>query len=172
MRSLYRLLPAVCFAAACQPSAAPAGFAEADRMAIQKATEESQAHFNAQPPDFRAHAKGYYTADAVFMPPNMAEVKGVDNIGNWMANYPAISNTKFAIVELDGAGDLAYVHGTYEMDVTPPGRTVAMHDKGKYLEIWKKQSDGSWRVVSDIFNSDMPVTVQDTSNKMTGKKKP
>ena len=172
MRMLYRLMPAICFAVACQPAAKPAGLAEADKLAIQKATEESQAHFNAQPPDFRAHANGYYTADAVFMPPNMAEVKGADNIGNWMASYPSISNTKFTIVDLDGSGDVAYAHGTYEMDVKPPGATVSMHDKGKYLEIWKKQPDGTWKVVSDIFNSDLAATVQDTSNKMTGKKKP
>jgi ketosteroid isomerase-like protein len=172
MRTLHPLLAAVLLLAACQPAATPAGLAEADRAAIQKATEDAQAHFNAQPADFRAHANGQYTADAVFMPPNMAEIKGADNIGNWMASYPAINNTKFTIVDLDGSGDLAYVHGTYEMDVTPPGMTVAMHDKGKYVEIWKKQSDGSWKIVRDIFNSDMPVTVQDTSNKVTGKKKP
>jgi len=172
MLTFYRWVPALLVLAACQPAKAPAGLADADRAAIQKATEDAQAHFNAQPPDFKTHAAGYYTADAVFMPPNMAEVKGADNIGNWMAAYPSISNAKFAIVDLDGSGDVAYVHGTYEMDVTPPGMTVAMHDKGKYLEVWKKQADGSWKVVRDIFNSDMPVTVQDTSNKMTGKKKP
>ena len=171
MRTLS-LLP-VLFLVACQSkAAAPAGLADADRSAIQKATEDAQTHFNAQPPDFHAHAAAYYAEDAVFMPPNMAEVKGATNIGNWMASYPSISNTKFTVVDLEGSGDVAYVHGTYEMDVTPPGMTVAMHDKGKYLEIWKKQSDGSWKVTRDIFNSDMAVTVQDTSNKMTGKKKP
>ena len=172
MRSLYRLLPALWFAASCQPAAAPAGLAEADKAAIEKATENAQSRFNAQPADFRAHAAVHYTADAVFMPPNLAEIKGADAIGNWMASYPAVSNAKFNIVELDGSGDVAYVHGSYEMDVTPPGMTVAMHDKGKYLEIWKKQSDGAWKVVRDIFNSDIPVTVPDTANKVTGRKKP
>jgi ketosteroid isomerase-like protein len=172
MRAFRRLLPAILFAAACQPAKAPAGLAESDKAAIEQATQDAQARFNAQPPDFHAHAVAFYTADAVFMPPNMAEVKGADNIGNWMANYPAVSNAKFTIVDLDGSGDVAYVHGIYEMDVTPPGRTVAMHDTGKYLEIWKKQADGTWKVMRDIFNSDLPVTVQDTANAMTGKKKP
>ena len=166
----FLLLPAALLVAGCQPKAV--GFSETDRAAIQKATEDAQARFNAKPPDFKAHAAAYYTADAVFMPPNMAEVKGSENIGSWMANYPSVRNTKFTIVDLDGSGDIAYVHGNYEMDVTPPGATVAMHDKGKFLEIWHKQADGSWKVVRDIFNSDLPVTVQDTSNKVTGKKKP
>lgn len=164
------LAAAMLLAVACQTK--PVGFAEADRAAIQKAIDAAQAAFNATPPDFKAHAARYYTEDAVFMPPNMAELKGATNIGSWMASYPAVANTKFTVLDLDGSGDIAYVHGNYEMDVTPPGATVAMHDKGKFLEVWHKQSDGSWKVVRDIFNSDLPVTVQDTSNRVTGKKKP
>jgi ketosteroid isomerase-like protein len=31
-----------------------------------------------------------------------------------------------------------------------------MVDKGKYVEIWKKQPDGSWKCAVDMFNSDLP----------------
>jgi hypothetical protein len=41
---------------------------------------------------------------------------------------------------------MAYVQGTYEMDVTPPGMTVALHDKYKS----GKQSDGAWKVVEHL----------------------
>ena len=34
------------------------------------------------------------------------------------------------------------------------GKTVS--DKGKYLTVWKKQPDGSWKVLLDIYNSDLP----------------
>lgn len=171
MRNVSRLLPTLLFAA-CQPAQAPVGLSETDKAAIEQATQDAQARFNAESIDFRAHANGYYTADAVFMPPNMAEIRGAENIGNWMATYPSIRNTKFTIVEVNGSGDVAYVHATYEMDVTPPGMTVALHDKGKYLEIWKKQEDGTWKVTRAIFNSDLPATVQDTANKVTGRKTP
>jgi ketosteroid isomerase-like protein len=30
-------------------------------------------------------------------------------------------------------------------------------DKGKYVTIWRKQPDGSWKVVEDMFNSDIPM---------------
>lgn len=153
----WRLLPALLCVAACQSESTPAVLADADRSAIEKMTADAELHFNAQPADFKAHALGHYAADAVLLPPNMEAVRGADSIGAWMAAYPAISNTKFAIVELDGSGGVAYVHGTYEMDVTSPGATVAMHDKGKYLEVFKKQPDGSWRSVRGIFNSDLPV---------------
>ena len=28
-------------------------------------------------------------------------------------------------------------------------------DKGKYIEIWKKQADGSWKLAMDMLNSDL-----------------
>jgi hypothetical protein len=30
------------------------------------------------------------------------------------------------------------------------------HVKRKYVTAWKKQSDGTWKVTADIFNSDLP----------------
>ena len=27
---------------------------------------------------------------------------------------------------------------------------------GKYVAVWKKQQDGSWKVEADMFNSDLP----------------
>jgi ketosteroid isomerase-like protein len=51
------------------------------------------------------------------------------------------------------------------MDITAPGMTVAMHDRGKYLEVYKKQSDGTWKVIRDMFNSDLPLPVAPSSAK-------
>ena len=36
----------------------------------------------------------------------------------------------------------------------PQGNPVT--DRGKYVVVWKKQPDGSWKAISDIFNSDLP----------------
>jgi ketosteroid isomerase-like protein len=30
-----------------------------------------------------------------------------------------------------------------------------VNDRGKYVEVWEKQSDGKWKCGSDIWNSDM-----------------
>jgi hypothetical protein len=32
-----------------------------------------------------------------------------------------------------------------------------MNDTGKFVEVWKKQSDGKWKCTVDIFNSDLPL---------------
>ena len=41
---------------------------------------------------------------------------------------------------------------------TPKGKEGApLHDAGKYLEILRRQSDGSWRYAVDMYSSDLPV---------------
>lgn len=53
------------------------------------------------------------------------------------------------------SGDLGYTSGPYEFSWNDAsGKTI--FDKGKSLTIWKKQSDGSWKVLYDMFNSDLP----------------
>ena len=55
------------------------------------------------------------------------------------------------------SGDLGYTSGAYEMtfkDAT--GKPLS--DKGKYVTVWKKQKDGTWKVLLDIFNTDLPPT--------------
>ena len=50
---------------------------------------------------------------------------------------------------------LAYVMGVYQFtQKDPQGKPVTDH--GKTVEVWKKQADGKWKTVVDIFNSDLP----------------
>ena len=41
------------------------------------------------------------------------------------------------------------------MTMTPPG-APAITDTGKFLVIYRRQDDGSWKVCCDLFNSDLP----------------
>lgn len=53
------------------------------------------------------------------------------------------------------SGDLGYTSGGYDWSFTDAaGRSIK--DKGKYLTVWKKQADGSWKVLFDMFNTDLP----------------
>jgi len=55
------------------------------------------------------------------------------------------------------AGDVAYSYGTYASSATGPDGKP-MQDKGKYVTVYRKQADGSWKAVVDTFNSDLPMT--------------
>jgi uncharacterized protein (TIGR02246 family) len=103
----------------------------------------------------------YYADDAIVMPPNASAATTKDAIRSaWkeMLTAPgAAISWKATKVEVAKAGDLAYVSGTYEETTTDTsGRSVKDH--GKYVEIFKKQADGTWKVVADIWNSDLPAS--------------
>lgn len=58
-------------------------------------------------------------------------------------------------VEVARGGDLGYSIGAYQTTMNDKsGKPVT--DRGKYVTIWKKQADGTWKVIVDAFNSDLP----------------
>ena len=70
--------------------------------------------------------------------------------------------TQLTTTAVEGRGDLAYATGTYRMAVTPkkPGAKPLPVEQGKYIEVLKKQGDGSWKIVHDIWNADAPPAKQ------------
>lgn len=146
----------VAIVAGCQP-AAPPGLSDADRQAIHQTTEQVMKIAN-ESKDWAAYTKLYYAETAIVNPPNAEPVKGHQAIISWLQSSPPLSGFKIEQVEVGGAGGVAYVYGTYSMVITAPG-AAPISDKGKYLEIWKRQADRSWKVAIDIFNSDLPLPV-------------
>lgn len=88
------------------------------------------------------------------MPPNATPARGRAAIAEFLAAFPTIPLFRAEMLRVEGEGDLAYVHGTYHLEMRMPDGMVP--DDGKYIEIWKRQADGSWRIAYDIFNSDLP----------------
>ncbi|MFH1524635.1 MAG: DUF4440 domain-containing protein [Chloroflexota bacterium] len=144
----------ILMATACQ-APAPTGLTETDKAAIQKVLDEANRIANSPTKDWAAYVRAYYTEDAIVLPPNGPAVQGWTLMEPWFASFPPMSDFRPQIIEVEGRGDLAYVRGTYSMMLTPPGVTEPINDTGKYIEIWRKQADGSWRVIRDIFNSDL-----------------
>jgi ketosteroid isomerase-like protein len=59
-------------------------------------------------------------------------------------------------VEVSTGGDLAYSQGTYTVTATDARTKKVVTEKGKYVEVYKKPADGSWKIVEDINNADAP----------------
>ncbi len=152
MLSSRSLMPITILAAAlaCQP-AAPATLSDADRTALRAANDSFVQRVRRA--DWPALAK-LYTETAVLMPPGQHAVSGQANILAWMKAYPPVSFFDLRVVSVDGAGDLAYLTGKYLVTIAPPG-SKPMADTGKYLEVHRRQPDGSWPMVADMFNSDL-----------------
>ncbi len=138
-------------ALACRSASPPAGLSDADRTALRAATDTFVQRVRRA--DWPAAAK-LYSATAVLMPPQQRAVSGQANIEAWMKAFPPISAFDLRVVSVDGGGDVAYVAGMYMMTIAPPG-AKPVPDTGKWLVVYRRQPDGSWPVVADIFNSDL-----------------
>jgi len=100
----------------------------------------------------------YYTDDASLLPPNAPIATGTQAIravwATMLAPEVTLPPWQITKVEVARSGDLGYVIGVYDMTTKDPqGKVTADH--GKLLEVWKKQADGKWKTVADIFNSDL-----------------
>jgi len=136
--------------AACQ-SPAP-GLTDADRTAIQQNHDAFAKGVNAK--DFATPAS-MYTDDGAMLPPNGVAVQGRQAIQKWMGEFPPISEFKLEAVDVDGRGDVAYARGNYSMTLSPPG-IAPIRDHGKWVEVWRKQADGSWKMRWDISTRTSP----------------
>jgi ketosteroid isomerase-like protein len=96
----------------------------------------------------------FYAADAVELPDGADAIKGADNIAPTMAFLDQGNKLTWTPEFTDMSGDLAYTYGTWTFtskDKDKDGNPVTQ--SGKYTTIWKRQSDGKWKVVLDMGNS-------------------
>jgi uncharacterized protein (TIGR02246 family) len=94
-----------------------------------------------------------YTAEARLMAPNAPTVEGRSNIEGFVKEFIATgAQVRFELVTVHDSADISTSVGRYVM--TFPGD--APEDRGKFIEVWTRQSDGSWLIADDIFNSDLP----------------
>ena len=126
----------------------------ADTTAINALRDQFTAAFNSN--DAAATA-ATYTGDAIAMLANQAAVEGKQAI---QASYEAMfkgNAVKIALTPLETqvAGDWAYDRGNATITVTPKSGKP-METFGKYLTIYKRQPDGSWKIYRDISNSNNP----------------
>ena len=152
MRPTFLVTALSCVVLACQP--APAKLSEADIAALRAGVDSIEAQILS---NRDSAAAAHYTETAVFMVPNLPAVEGRAAIRAWFAGGPPLTSFTLTPVEIDGSGDLAYVRGTWTLAIAAAGRTPAIEDHGKFLEVRRKQADGSWLMVADIFNSDVPL---------------
>jgi ketosteroid isomerase-like protein len=101
----------------------------------------------------------FYAADAVVMAPNVQIASDHELVRQTVTDLLALPHLWIAWrsikVEVAASGDLAYLIGAYELHYDE-ARGARVSDRGKLLEIWRKQADGGWKCVVDTWNSDGP----------------
>lgn len=102
----------------------------------------------------------HYTDDASVLIPETPIFTGKDAVRGGLK--PIITDPNFALtfvatkVDVAKSGELGYTQGTYSMTVSDPKTKAPVTEKGKYLTVYKKQADGTWKAVEDTFMSDAP----------------
>jgi ketosteroid isomerase-like protein len=103
-----------------------------------------------------------YLENAVRMPPNRTPIAGKEEIGKALqANYDAYASIKMESTPDDvlSSGNLAVARGRYTWSATPKASGLGViNDQGKWVAAFQRQSDGAWKSVFDIWNSDKPAT--------------
>jgi len=135
---------------ACQPQEQSTTLSEAEISAVMEATTQYGGAIVAG--DFDK-IRSLMDANVVLLPPGELEAQGVDAAMQSMEGIPGMEGS-INPEQVEGSGNLAYVHGSYNITVIV-NDTTRIPDNGKYIEVWKKQDNGSWKVVVDIWNSNL-----------------
>ncbi len=134
---------------------APLDSRAAEEAAIRQADAASLQAIAAKQLD--ATVSFYDDAASLFIP-NAPIATGSEEIRKaWMQMFAVPGFTlapKTTKIEVARSGDLAYVQGIYEATVNDAKGAPAT-DRGKFVVVWKKQAEGTWKIAADIWNSDL-----------------
>jgi len=136
----------------CRP-AAPAPLSDADRDLIRRTAESALAFANATPTDWASYVRSYYAEDAVSLPANAPAQIGTAAITTATSGTPPGLTFRWQLLEIEGYHDLAYVRGRWWVTA---GQSPQPADSGNYLEVWRRQRGGAWRVARDMYASEVP----------------
>ncbi|HYR82488.1 MAG TPA: DUF4440 domain-containing protein [Terriglobia bacterium] len=94
-----------------------------------------------------------YTENATLLPPGMPPIKGRPKIRDfWKGFLEAAADPVVKPAFVEGAGDLVYEIGEYQVTLPKPQGGGTSRQPGKYLVVWKRQSDRSLKMVADMFS--------------------
>jgi len=101
----------------------------------------------------------HYAADAAIIFPGGRPVEGRAAIAK---SYEAMLSDPAFALETDAgrvavSGDLGYIRGTYRTTYTDPGSRRPASEAGNYITLFRRQPDGSWKVVEDMSSPGGPL---------------
>ena len=111
-----------------------------------------------------AGAASFYADDAVSRSPNAEAATGKAAIEKGYADafkmFGKVIDFTAQAKDLDTYADHAVEVGEYSFSFQPAGAKEPMKDHGGYINYWKKQADGSWKIARDAIVSANPLPNQ------------
>jgi ketosteroid isomerase-like protein len=142
---------------ACKPAPSPAAAdssVEADSASIRT---EAEAWFKAIDAKDLEKTLSFYASDAQYLSAGRPAATTADARRKlWIEDFgtPGFSSDEATTqIEVARSGDLAYQRGTYVATMQNE-RGQMTKSTGKFVVVWKKQSDHRWKAIIDIDNAD------------------
>lgn len=128
-----------------------------ENQSIRDAEAAEQQAWMSKDPD---KIVSFYADDAVMMNPGAKALTSKHQIRDYLkklfADEAFDRQTKLETADVAESGDLGYTAGSYFAISTDPSTKLVVRDEGKWLTIRKKQQDGSWKIVREMYNTDLP----------------
>ena len=125
-----------------------------DEQAIRKLDKDWSAAAQSKDVD---KTVSFYADDASALPFNAPIATGKEQIRQVWAHLTSLPGFALTFgptkIEVAKSGDLAYDVGTFELKTNDAQGNVTT-EVGKYVVVWKKQSDKTWKAVIDMFSTD------------------
>lgn len=100
----------------------------------------------------------HFTDDAVLMVPGRPAATGRDAVTAYYQSifdaYEPTLDSRYE--EVDVSGDLAYGRGIAEVTLVPKEGGEPVVSTSKYINILRRQPDGTWKTTHDIWNANAP----------------
>lgn len=137
-----------------KPAPAPPDRRAAEEKAIRALVVEWGKAMNAKDLE---KSLSFYADEAHVFPPGQPIATTKEQRGQLWAQAFALPGFAISLtttkVEVARSGDLAFETGAFE-ELANDKKGKPMTTKGKYVVVWCKQADGSWKAVADIWNAD------------------
>src|SRR5262245_31306847 len=96
----------------------------------------------------------------IFMPPAEMTIHGKKGVEDWWRDYfEFFTVTDLETTErvLDVVGDCAVERIAFSLRLIPKAGGTPIYDDGRFLTVWRRQRDGSWKIWQRIWNSLKPI---------------
>jgi len=102
-----------------------------------------------------------YAADAAIYAPDTPTIQGTDGVNAFIAGFAAAPGIQvdFELDEIvvSADADMGYTMGLGEMTVDGPDGEPLVESLRDF-HVWRKDANGVWKLVVDIWNSPVPLT--------------
>ncbi len=144
---------------------------EVEKAAIRKTAADYETATNKGGAEGAMGYASFATADALWLPPEASAIRGREAIARFAAGFTEMKDfwAKFDLsdVVVSLSGDIASSVGTYKITGKDRDDRSQIFE-GKFVDVWHKQADGSWKVAVGIWNTNEPAVPSGPSIKTPG----